>query len=269
VVTRLSIALAVASLALLGCTRSRTQVLVEVHSDLLAPEQIDRIEISARSPENRVQSAFAVLGPGELPLPRVLTMDHTSGALGPYALTVRGEQNDTLVVAREASFTFQPGRTLVMRVDLVRACIGVTCAAGQTCAVGGCRSVEVAPGELSPWNGVPPPVDAAGVDACTTERCNGVDDDCDTRTDEGFDLDTDPRHCGACGMSCEQPNTTATCTAGECVVQRCQAPWADCDGNGRNGCETDTSSTPSHCGMCDFACTGPTRDCCDSVCGRC
>ena len=35
------------------------------------------------------------------------------------------------------------------------------------------------------------------------EICNGLDDDCDKRTDEGFDLRVDFNNCGACGSTCE------------------------------------------------------------------
>lgn len=266
-------AFALAALLLGACSAgARTQLLVEVDSDLHAPDDIDRITVTGQAPDGRVQTAFAELGPGHVPLPRTLAMVHASGALGPFELTIRGTRRDQLVVERRASVFFRAGETLVLRILLPRACIGETCGgdAALTCALGGCRSVEVGPGELEPWDGRLPPLDAAAFDACATpEHCNGRDDDCDGVVDEGFDLLTDPLHCGACGKRCDAAHTSFTCVEGACAVESCEAPWADCDGDGTNGCETDTSSSAMHCGSCETSCRNPSRDCCGGTCGRC
>ncbi len=268
-VTRVSIA--IGALLLAACSGGgRTEILIEVASDLLVPEEIDGVSIGATGPDGRVQSASADLGPGQIPLPRVLAMVHQSGALGPYAVSIRGERQGAVVVERQANLTFQPGRTLVYHVDLVRACVGTTCPTDQTCAVGGCRSVDVAPNELTTWDGQRFPQDAAAFDACVPdERCNAIDDDCDGNVDEGFDFETDEQNCGGCGIQCAQPHTTASCVAGQCAIQSCEAPWADCDSNGTNGCETDTSSSSDHCGSCTTVCRPPDPNCCSGVCGRC
>jgi hypothetical protein len=43
---------------------------------------------------------------------------------------------------------------------------------------------------------------------CGSERCDGVDNDCDGKADEGFVDElgryTQVEHCGACGLSCER-----------------------------------------------------------------
>jgi hypothetical protein len=46
------------------------------------------------------------------------------------------------------------------------------------------------------------------------ESCNGQDDDCDGTTDEGFDLQNDPRNCGRCGVVCAGGES---CEAGRCL----------------------------------------------------
>ncbi len=48
-------------------------------------------------------------------------------------------------------------------------------------------------------------------------------------------------------------NAHSTCSGDNCV---CNSPWADCDGNFTNGCETDTNSSGSHCGSCNSNCNG-------------
>ncbi|MCA9561274.1 MAG: putative metal-binding motif-containing protein, partial [Myxococcales bacterium] len=69
------------------------------------------------------------------------------------------------------------------------------------------------------------------------EACDSIDNDCDGDTDEGFDLQADPSHCGGCGRVCEVENATPACTAGACAVERCDPGWVDLDGDARNGCE--------------------------------
>jgi hypothetical protein len=50
----------------------------------------------------------------------------------------------------------------------------------------------------------------------TTEVCNYIDDNCNNTPDDGFDLFTDPAHCGACGRAC---SATERCCGGVCLPQ--------------------------------------------------
>ena len=59
------------------------------------------------------------------------------------------------------------------------------------------------------------------------ELCNGLDDDCDRRIDEDFDLGSDPRHCGACNHVCQFHNADVACQAGTCVTQGCFDGFVD------------------------------------------
>ncbi len=53
-------------------------------------------------------------------------------------------------------------------------------------------------------------------DIPSPEACNFLDDDCDERVDEGFDLLTDPDHCGACNEPCQRPH--GRCTEAVCYL---------------------------------------------------
>jgi hypothetical protein len=60
--------------------------------------------------------------------------------------------------------------------------------------------------------------------------------------------------CGAANCTpCALARATPTCVAGACAVARCATGFADCNGSGADGCETDLSRTAS-CGACDAVC---------------
>ncbi len=64
-------------------------------------------------------------------------------------------------------------------------------------------------------------------------------------------MNADSANCGACGVVCTQGRT---CQSGVCSTAVCATGFANCDGNGGNGCEVTLSSNASHCGTCGSAC---------------
>lgn len=98
-----------------------------------------------------------------------------------------------------------------------------------------------------------------------TETCNGQDDDCDGRVDNGFDKQNDPNNCGTCGHVCFTPNAEPGCRDGQCIVAACHEGWGDCDDDPANGCEHDVSSDPANCGGCGIVC-GPDEVCTNGSC---
>ena len=99
-----------------------------------------------------------------------------------------------------------------------------------------------------------------GPDACVSsgaEMCNGRDDDCDGKIDEGFDLQTDPANCGTCGQTCLLPNAFPACVDGKCSVGECAAGFVDLNGNVNDGCEYLCTPTGSElCNDRDDDCDG-------------
>src|SRR5690606_27178721 len=72
--------------------------------------------------------------------------------------------------------------------------------------------------------------------------CNGDPSDrCET------DLRGDARHCGGCGIACEEDEV---CSLGACAKE-CASGLTACG----DAC-VDTTTNPAHCGGCDAACDG-------------
>jgi hypothetical protein len=103
------------------------------------------------------------------------------------------------------------------------------------------------------------------------EQCNNKDDDCDTKTDEGFDLKKDEMNCGTCGTRCANMQS---CCGGACVARgtgpdgcpECSAmqPCANggsCCGGSCANLQTDRNN----CGSCGKAC-GARESCCGGMC---
>src|SRR5690606_33996127 len=86
------------------------------------------------------------------------------------------------------------------------------------------------------------------------EVCDGLDNDCDTRTDEGFGLESDPLNCGRCGRACSFPNATPRCTTGICgfdPATDCNPGFSDRDGVQLNGCGYPCTPTADPTEICD------------------
>ncbi len=159
------------------------------------------------------------------------------------------------------------------------------------CVNGGCVVLACLPGWLDINND---PTDGCeygctltngGVEACG----DGIDNDCDGETDEGFDFSTDPVNCGGCSIDCNTNTpfgTTVTGCVSSACVYACQVGFYDLNGDlsqgqAGNGCEyscaltnsgveicddldndcdgvvddgVDKQTDPSHCGSCGYVC---------------
>ena len=92
---------------------------------------------------------------------------------------------------------------------------------------------------------------------CVIGSCQSGTEDCDMNAGNGCETQvlTDLNNCGACGRRCPTPpNAVPSCTGGVCGILRCNAGWADCDGQLSNGCETNIT-LPANCGRCGNACS--------------
>ena len=128
----------------------------------------------------------------------------------------------------------------------------------------------------------------------SAEVCNGLDDDCDGITDQGFGTvscgvgecrrtlpacaggalttcvpgDPVPETCDGRDNDCDgvvdndpangscpsYPQATSACVSGACAIASCAGSFRDCDGVRNNGCEADTMTNARHCGACNLVC---------------
>ncbi|MCA9557551.1 MAG: hypothetical protein KC583_03200, partial [Myxococcales bacterium] len=92
------------------------------------------------------------------------------------------------------------------------------------------------------------------------EACDGRDNDCDGRADEGIDLETDPANCGGCGRACVYANATPLCEGRVCAMGACADGFYDIDGDPANGCEYacqfQSDDDPPDPGFVDANCDG-------------
>jgi len=82
------------------------------------------------------------------------------------------------------------------------------------------------------------------------EACDGADNDCDGVIDNGFDLQTDPNNCGACGVLCNAANADSFCSQGVCAYA-CKSGHYDLDKNPADGCEYACVPTTDSTEICD------------------
>jgi hypothetical protein len=267
-----TLASCLALLLLAACSTPRTQVMLVVDTDLRPPRGLDSFTVAITGPDGTTRTSTATLGADQPPLPRTLALVHEEGPLGPFTVRVAGNTGPSERLARTARFTFQPERTLMLRIDLLASCIGATCSADQTCAEGGCRATDVAPAELTEWTGNPRAlepdaavsvdagsdggVDAgrdggldAGVDAGLDAGVDagldaGVDAGLDAGVDAGLDAGFDA------GFDAGPPDFGVDLCAP--MTEICNGLDDDCDGMIDDG--VDTSSDVMNCGGCGRPC---------------
>lgn len=92
-----------------------------------------------------------------------------------------------------------------------------------------------------------------GISSCTAplEDCNG---DAQTPGGDGCEtnLSNDAKNCGGCGNACYYPNGSGRCVNKGCVIDKCDAGWADC--TNAAGCETPLGTT-TNCRTCGESCS--------------
>ncbi len=147
------------------------------------------------------------------------------------------------------------GQVCVMGCSATRACPGTA-----TCCDGACVETQTNTGacgtcgvRCTTANGSP----ACTAGRCTVATCTPPFADCNGDATDGCETDTSASgtHCGMCGRACSFANAAGACASGTCAITTCNTGFADCDTSPANGCETDTRSTVTACGMCGRECS--------------
>jgi hypothetical protein len=100
-------------------------------------------------------------------------------------------------------------------------------------------------------HGVPGCVEGSCVIASCESGFSNCDEDQATCETSILDLSD----CGGCGIPCRDlPHAVPTCGSGQCAIASCEAGYADCDQEPKNGCEVSLG-TLTDCGVCGAACS--------------
>jgi Notch 1 len=84
-----------------------------------------------------------------------------------------------------------------------------------------------------------------------TERCDGVDNDCDQSTDEDFNLLSDIANCGRCALSCVRDTAQTRCQQGLCEIVTCSQNRYDLNQLSFDGCEYECIANPDLTELCN------------------
>ncbi len=267
-------ALVGAALAVSSCSPSETAALTEimlvVDSDIAVPAKLDEIRMTITGPSGGPKVATAKLGSGAPGLPRSLALVRETGKLSPVEILVEGRLKGKTFLKREAKLAFLKGRTLVLPMNLLGACVDLDtdCKTGETCTENGCKSSRVDPGSLADWSGTKPEIDGggnqndgamSGVDASMNGDA-GSQRDGGSR-DAGSQRDGGSRDSGIKPMDSGTPDAGIMCTL---RPEMCNGSDDNCNEQIDEG--FDFANDPDHCGSCPNVCKMSTRLCCAGVC---
>src|SRR5687768_6060696 len=96
------------------------------------PGQLDEVRIDLIGPSGETRrSEGGVTGPDDMPRTLgIFDATHTARTVRVSVTGLRGRAN---VVQRRASFQFVPHEVRILRIDLLRGCVGKACGPNQTC----------------------------------------------------------------------------------------------------------------------------------------
>ena len=255
---RLSQIVCLLSAFFVGCGSDPTQLIVVVDSDLMVPLELDSVRVRVTGPMAEPTDIEQSLTGIDAPvLPLTLSLVPSGDALGPVEVSATGLVTGGEVISRTARTALVKGESRVLRLFLLRSCIGTSCPMDQSCGEEGCTSIDIPFAELPPWTGTPPRIDS-GMERMDGGPDGGRDGGPDSGpVDAGCTSDT---QC-ADGVFC---NGAETCVAGAC------APGVPptCD----DGVDCTRDSCDEGAGDCanvsdDALCTSVTGGVCDRDAG--
>ncbi len=130
--------------SLAGCSGPKaTQVVLGLVTDLIAPDELDHVELIASRDATRVAKAdwdFQGIPSDAYELPGTFSLYTDDDSEPRLTVEVRALRADKPQATRTAVFNLVKGRTSFLRLGLSRKCVGITCGSGKTCVEGACQS---------------------------------------------------------------------------------------------------------------------------------
>ena len=250
-----------------GCASPRTEILLVVGADLSVPDDIDHVMIRASGADS--DGGFVhTYDVTQSPLPLTLGLLSAGGHSGPLHVDVMGLKGVTEVVARSASTSFVEGKVLVLYIDLLKACVSVTCTdTNETCIAGACSSDTIS--SLPPYTG--PITSDGGADGRRADANPNLLEAgaADARNDMPIDAVANDLAGTEAGDAPGLPNGTscgrdAGCASGHCVDGFC------CDMACSDACHTCGSlSAPGKCSLIGAGAVDPRGQCVDRGAAAC
>jgi hypothetical protein len=141
-----------------GCEAEQlTQIILVVDTDLRVPADIDRFAVKLEHLGVKVYDLDYNLNPnvsGGVKLPATLALTAGKDPSQRVTITVTGFKDSTTLLVRRVRLPFAGGRQVMLRLNMLRSCANLSkpCAAGTTCAAGGCKKIDVDPATLPDWD---------------------------------------------------------------------------------------------------------------------
>ncbi len=139
-----------ATLSLAACTSDLTEIVIVVDTDYAIDAQLDHVTLTV---DGLGEPRVVAVALKDHPMPITLGVVHDGGALGPLTIAATGRLGDDVrVSAKRTEIYFKRGRTMMLRLDLVRACDRQCLTGTQTCRFGECGSSVLGEDDLVPWS---------------------------------------------------------------------------------------------------------------------
>jgi hypothetical protein len=107
---------------------------------------------------------------------------------------------------------------------------------------------------------------------CFIDSCEPGFADCNSKSIDGCEVNINNEiyNCGGCNNICSTPiNGMPNCVLGICSIGFCNAPYADCNINSLDGCETNLDTNIDNCGSCGVMCPIPINGIRNCIAGKC